>query len=263
MGFDYLNGKLWSQVTRDERFFCQRLYELIKEETPIKFVKYLKDTFDFPISIKREWEAGFEVCFYRDLWHFQGKEGDLFSPKRTFDLCLFGEDAVIIIEAKAAQGFHQDQNFSFDLDADAVTKLTGVNDVLLIGLCSSKYKIEPSVHDLFDGNIIRWKDLAKRYNDDEILNRADEVYEYSKPFSKRGRYSDIKLSGTDLVEAFHEGKQWWVGRGGGGLSGDLFKKDIISGRWKTQMYEVNTKSDTPPSRNYFSLEVFAKAVEES
>ena len=262
MGFDYLDGKLWRQITRDERFFCQRLYELINVDSPIEFVKYLNDTINLTLSTEEEWEVGFELCFYRDLWHYHGKKGELFSPQRTFDLCLFGEDAIIIIEAKAAQGFDHDQNTSFELDVDAVRNLTGVDNVQLIGLCSSKHEIESSTLDLFEGKIIKWKDLAKLYNDDEILLRADDVYEYSKPFSKRGQYSDRKLSGIDLVKSFHEGNTWWVGRGRGGLNGDLIKNDILSGRWKTQMYEVNTISEGPPSRNYFSLEEFVKSVGE-
>ena len=36
-----------------------------------------------------EWEPAFEACFYRDIWQLRGREGELYSPKRTFDLCLF------------------------------------------------------------------------------------------------------------------------------------------------------------------------------
>ena len=121
--------------------------------------------------------------------------------------------------------------------------------------------IEPSVHELFTGNIITWKEMANRYQDDEILIRADDVYEYSKPFSERGKNSDRRLTGLELLSAYQEGNQWWVGRGGGGLNGDLFNNDILSGRWKTQIYEVNTTSDNPPSRNYFSLKDFIEALE--
>ena len=32
MGFRYLNGKRWAQVTREERFFCQHLFGLLVED---------------------------------------------------------------------------------------------------------------------------------------------------------------------------------------------------------------------------------------
>ena len=260
MSFEYLKGKFWSQVTRDERFFCQRLYELIRAETAGNFVRYLCETHGLDVPVEGEWEVGFEVCFYRDLWQLREREGKLFSPKRTFDLCLFGENAIVIIEAKAAGGFDQDQNASFELDIAEVKKLTGVKIVQLVGLCSSKYSIEAELEQTFHGRILRWKDLATRYADDEVLHRADEVYEYQEAFSKRGRHSDVKLSGSVLLEAFHGGASWWVGRGGGGIAGDMFSDDIRTGRWKTQMYEVSTKADGAPSSNYFSLGEFARAV---
>ena len=259
MGFEYLNGKFWSQVTRDERFFCQRLFELIRSETAVSFVRYLCETHGLDVPVEGEWEVGFEVCFYRDLWQLREREGKLFSPKRTFDLCLFGENAIVIIEAKAAGGFDQDQNVSFELDIAEVKELTGVKIVQLVGLCSSKYNIEAELEQTFHGRILRWNDLATRYADDEVLHRADEVYEYQESFSNHGRHSDVKLSGRELRESYDGGASWWVGRLGG-ITGNRFSEDIRTGRWKTQMYEVSTKADGAPSSNYFSLGDFARAV---
>ncbi len=68
MGFEYLNGKFWSQVTRDERFFCQRLFELIKSETAGSFVRYLCETHNLVVPVEGEWEVGFEGSFWEDLW---------------------------------------------------------------------------------------------------------------------------------------------------------------------------------------------------
>ena len=35
MGFNYLNGKKWADITRDERFFCAHLYfEMQKDLKP-------------------------------------------------------------------------------------------------------------------------------------------------------------------------------------------------------------------------------------
>jgi len=260
VGFQYLNGKRWSQVTRDERFFCQRLYEMINMEKPERFVAYLRDTHGLDVPAEGEWEAGFEVCFYRDFWQHRERKGELFSPKRTFDLCLFGEKAIIIIEAKAAVGFDEDQIESFARDIIEVAKLTKVDNVKLVGLCSSKYEVEPEFESIFTGPILRWKYLAEKYGNDDILFRADDIYERQRPFLGSNRHSNVKLSGTDLLDAFRGGANWWVGRGGGGIQGDRFKDDLRTGRWREQQYEVNTRAGQSPSINYFSLEQFAEAV---
>jgi hypothetical protein len=42
MGFDYLKGKNWSAVTREERLFCSHLYHNIKQPNNIKmFINWL------------------------------------------------------------------------------------------------------------------------------------------------------------------------------------------------------------------------------
>lgn len=263
MGFNYLNGKRWSLVTRDERFFCMRLYELINRETPESFVAYLCDTKGLDVPIEGEWEVGYEVCFYRDLWQHRGRKGKLFSPKRTFDLCLFGEKAIVIIEAKAAVGFSKAQTKSFEKDVDEVKKLTGVENIKLMGLCSSKYNVEREIASIFTGPILHWKELAERYSNDEILLRADCSYKrQQRPFAKYGRHSNLKLSGSILRDIFYGETDWWVGRVGG-IRGERFQNDLKTGRWCDQQYEVNTGADRPPSPNYFNLREFVEAVEEN
>lgn len=259
MGFTYLKGRLWSQVTREERFFCQCLYQHINAETPARFVEFLRSDHRLDVPAEGEWEAGFEVCFYRDLWQLHGREGRLYSPKRTFDLCLFHERAIVIIEAKAAEGFDPGQNASFVRDIGEVARLTQINNVKLVGLCSSKYVGERGRDAGFTGPILRWRDLAHHYGEDEILLRADEIYEDRGVFLNFGRNSDVKLSGAALLDAFQGGAGWWVGRGGG-LLGDSFQEDIRTGRWQFQRYEVNTTAAERPSANYFSLTEFAAAV---
>ena len=263
MGFKYLKGDRWTQVTRDERFFCQRLYELVKAEPVEDFVRYLSESLNLNLPITGEWEIGYEVVFYRDLWQHRKREGKLYSPKRTFDLCLFGESAILIIEANAAGGFDSNQNEVFKRDIAAVRSLTEVENVHLIGLCSSKCTPDKSSESTFGDRLIHWKDMAKRYRNDEILNRADKIYEPSEAFTNRERNSDIKLSGTALLEAFHGGAEWWIGRGGGGISGERFLEDVRTGCWETQVYEVNTIADAQPSPNYFGLVDFVQAVEKS
>src|SRR5882672_11412807 len=101
MGFTYLGGNNWSDITREERFFCAELYIKIKNSENA-FVRWLNAQEKISISgedCETEWETAFEVCFYRDFPHkFRPEIPDKYSPKRTFDLCLFSEKNIIIIE---------------------------------------------------------------------------------------------------------------------------------------------------------------------
>ncbi len=258
MGFQYLKGQSWTQVTREERFFCQRLYEIVRQK-PVEFVLYLSKQLALEIDTQGEWEIGYEVCFYRDLWNLWGRDGKPYSPKRTFDFCLFGENAILIIEAKATSGFDSDQNEVFKNDISEVRKLTGIQNVQLIGLCSSMHQLDKSSYATFGNRIVRWIDLATRYQNDQVLIRADSIYEKRVPYDQRGRNSNTKLLGSELLDVFKEGKEWWVGRGGG-IEGARFQEDIRTGQWKTRKYEVNTKDNGPPSSNFFSLANFVEAV---
>ena len=98
-----------------------------------------------------DWELAFEVCFYRDLWQHRGDRGELYSPKRTFDLALFSDHAIIVIEAKAQQGLHDDQLTTFARDRAQIAKETGVQSVFIMGLCSSKHTPSRTAIQRFDG----------------------------------------------------------------------------------------------------------------
>lgn len=205
---------------------------------------------------------GYEVCFYRDLWQLRGRKDALYSPKRTFDLCLFSDAAIVIIEAKAAAGFDQEQNRSFAADIFQVRKETGLEAVHLIGLCSSRCCLDEQSAAMFNNRVLYWRDLATRYGNDAILLRADDIYTKPTAFASYGRNSNLKLSGRTLMEAFRSGASWWVGRGGGGATGDRFLADVTTGRWRSQTYEVNTSAPERPSPNYFELAEFVRAIEE-
>ncbi|UCH85326.1 MAG: hypothetical protein JSW50_06460, partial [Candidatus Latescibacterota bacterium] len=135
-----------------------------------------------------------------------------------------------------------------------------VENVELLGLCSSEYEVAGEFKEVFTGPILTWKDLATRYNDDEILLRADAVYQRQRPFKDFGRHSSTRLTGSALLEAYRGGAGWWVGRGDGGIEGNRFKEDLRTGRWRNQSYEVNTMAEGPPSPNYFKLKEFFEAV---
>lgn len=263
MGLKYLDGKRWADVTREERVFCMHLHNRIVAAGTQKFVQYLRDEVKCSVNPGAGWEIAFEACFYRDLWQHRGRQGDLYSPKRTFDLALFSDEKIVVIEAKAQQAFDDEQLGSFCRDRERIRTETGVGDVLLIGLCSSKCEPSKMANDCFDHKIIRWADLARHFGNDANLQRADDIYEPGT-FSSFGRNNaGGHMSGTALLAAFHRGEQFLVGRGEGGLNGPLFTEDVATGRWKTQQYESNPDETSPFNRNWFSLADFASRVTEA
>ena len=249
MGFSYLNGKYWAEVTREERFFCQHLFGLLVCDEENRILSCVKDHDDSREPPRAdEWEPAFEACFYRDIWYLREREGELYSPKRTFDLCLFSEESILIIEAKAQQAFDVEQLESFKMDRDQVRKATGVQDVRVYGLTSSQYKPSDAVLDAFDGPLLTWRSLSEVYGGDEVLLRADEVYEGP-------------MRGQKLIESHLRDEVFWVGRIGG-LRGSEFRNDLQSGDWRTRQYETSFKQ-APPNRNWFLLSDFAAAVQEA
>ena len=116
MPFPYLGGHRWLDLTRDERFFCAELYIALKQPDRLAaFIDRLNAALqekDPQLVLDKDasWEVGYEVAFYRDYIHALGApvDGKLvheigstrYSRKRTFDLCLFGNDRLVIIEAK-------------------------------------------------------------------------------------------------------------------------------------------------------------------
>jgi hypothetical protein len=146
MGINYLNNKSWNEITREERVFCSHLYHSILSLPDIKEFTTKLNGIESPIasfknklnlSAESPWEVGFEVCFYRDLLFALGPslrkvnaEAQLdFSEKRTFDLCLFSKNELVIIEAKAYQGLSLKQNDDFKKDEEQVKKLFKYSDV--------------------------------------------------------------------------------------------------------------------------------------
>ena len=195
MGWDYLKGadsksKTWAEVTRDERFFCQHLYHLIHRCPNTKsFVRILDELVpSLELDTNVEWEIGYEVCFYRDLMFHRkvSRDSHCYSLKRTFDLCLFSEETIVIIEAKAQQAFDATQNKSFKCDKKQVSGLTDNTQVKLLGLASSKYldknflALPPMENAVFDG-LISWMQLAKHFDNDKILERANRIYGRGEP----------------------------------------------------------------------------------
>jgi hypothetical protein len=257
MGFSYLGGLSWWQVTRDERFFCQRLFRLIEDRGAASFVDHVNQVVGLSLDVDAEWEPGFEVCFYRDLWFQRGKSVPLFSPKRTYDLCLLSDEEIVIIEAKAQQDFDRDQLAVFEMDRDRVQRLTGIRPSL-VGLASSSCTAILGCRDIFDGPLLTWADLATFYGSDPVLQRADDIYDQARRESWGRNNTGGHMTGDQLLAAFAEGAELCVGRRGG-LEGPLLAEDARSGAWRTRGYETASGA-TPPNTNWFRLEDFVDAV---
>lgn len=185
MGFSYLEGRNWLDVTREERLFCSYLYWDIKDKEK-DFILWLNENTDLELRVDDNWEVGYEVCFYRDLQKLKEESirSAKYSPKRTFDLCLFSEDTIVIIEAKAQQGFDGSQVEVFQQDRDDLPKITGKDiKVRVVALASSKYfknYRKYGRHDILSkfNALITWKQMGDLYiNNRRIYLRANKVYE--------------------------------------------------------------------------------------
>ncbi len=260
MGLRYLGGRSWADITREERFFCAHLFTLIRQRGVVAFVKHLNDRHKAESDLAAEWEIAYEACFYRDLWQHRGRKGVLFSPKRTFDLCLLSDDAIVIIEAKAHQEFDEQQLAVFERDKERLKTETGVGRVLLAALASSRYMPPDRVRAFFNGPYLTWWEMAELYDDDPILKRADAIYEPAPGWQIGKNNTDGYMTGAELLEAAGRGEVFFVGRDGG-LMGPALTEDIASLRWRQQKYETNRQAVEPPNRNWFTLSDFARLVQ--
>lgn len=184
MPIPYLEGHPWSDWTRDERFFCSVLYAYSKED-PHRFASLVGSAADLSLPLEGEWEVGYEVSFYRDfLWQKnEVKAAEIcVSDQRAFDLCLFGENAIVIIEAKVFEPFTLAQNKVFGLDKEHIGRLPGLAglEVRLVALASSRYLDNQAKFgregtlEVFDG-VVSWEYMAEAYGDG-LLAQADRTY---------------------------------------------------------------------------------------
>jgi len=182
MSFSYLKDKPWSQITREERYFCSHLYHfLIGKEK--EFISWLNEILKTQFLDDQEWEISYEVCFYRDFYkEFPNTEKPLKNlRKRTFDLVLFSESDIIIIEAKVQQPFKKEQIKELKNDVKNLLKLLEAHDVNIapLLLCSQKYLNNLKKYgdsQLLKGlKTITWNDLFVKY-DKEIFSVAEDKY---------------------------------------------------------------------------------------
>ncbi len=118
--------------------------------------------------------------------------------------------------------------------------------------------------------IVLWEDVLDAYRTvgprywanvlSEALLRYDELVTRPLGF---GRNAVAKMSGADIVDAHATGELDFdhVGRGGG-LRGARFQEDVVSGRWRTFVYEVRQGS-LPGNKNWFTVGEFIVATAKS
>jgi len=183
MGIRYLEGRPWNEWSREERLFCSALYAKARTN-PGAFAEWLNREAQLGIATSGSWDIGYEVCFYRDYLWRRNLAADKYkvSLKRTFDLCLFGEDSIVIIEAKVFEAFDRRQNEDFRLDRDRIRRLPELHNinVKLVALATTRYfenqkeHGDPEMLSMFDGRIT-WAQVARDYPD-ELFRFAEALY---------------------------------------------------------------------------------------
>lgn len=225
-GWEYLGHKRWSDITREERVFCLHLYNRLQERKYLEafFGAMAKGGNPLPFATDGDWEVGYEVCLFRDLKHAFGDlpsgfvDVETIPWKRTFDLCLFAADTIVLVEAKAQQGFTSDmaQLGAFEADKDLVRRLDGVKAVYLVAVASADaLKRMGEASSAIDLQV-SWIDLAHLMGEDgpdPILKRADEIFETGSTPNNDGF-----ATGRTIFDTFHDDPGGcairWVGRKG-------------------------------------------------
>lgn len=173
----YFGNKSWADITREERYFCSHLYHSVVGREK-EFVKWLNNKTKLKLDENSNWEIGFEVCFYRDYlkslnrsvkqYRYSAKK--LFPQKRTFDLCLFSSDHIIIIEAKVQEYFYTKQLNDLENDTKMVKEILRRNkadvkvDALL--LHSDKNFKDKRFENIY------WDDIKSDLYSNKIFERA-------------------------------------------------------------------------------------------
>jgi hypothetical protein len=196
MPISYLHGVAWAEITREERVFCAYLYQHIIAD-PKRFARVLRDKLKLPINAEDEWDAGYEVCFYRDLLDRAAlpKLESGYPLKHTFDIALFSEHAIVIVEAKVHESFDKKQSGVFAKDGVRIRTLLNRDiAVHLVALASSRYFSAFQLYGKgaalapFGDRRLSWGDLALEYGQDPLLQRAEAIY---KPSPQRIADADV------------------------------------------------------------------------
>jgi hypothetical protein len=187
MGITYFGGKTWGEVSREERYFCAELCFSARENL-VDFVTLLATSTKLDLDPNANWDLGYEVCLYRDIiargLSASHRHDRKFSLKRTFDLCLFSDSHIVVIEAKAYESFTAKQAAHFESDLRDIPALLGRPvQVSLVALASSRYFAafdkfgRSSALKPFKGARLTWAQLAIRYNN-PAFDLAEGLYKH-------------------------------------------------------------------------------------
>lgn len=198
------DNKRWFEITRDERYFCAELYHEFKS-CPDMLVRLINEKLPPDNQLISElWELGFEVCFYRDVIRYrhlkygspsirnisfqlyqEDRSERTFPFKRTFDLCLFGDNVIVIIEAKVHEAYESEQLKSFIDDRAFLSRpeLYGQGieppDVIIVGLHSSNYNPNNETLMTFTNSaFLTWSEVADVTSSNEkavLFEKADRI----------------------------------------------------------------------------------------
>lgn len=178
MQFKYLHYKSWVQTTREERQFCAALFGIVRK-TPQEFIRLLEHEADSLRGNANDsfngltvWEMGFEVALGRDLCNDSLK---CLGPYRKFDLVFFSKNHLVVVEAKAQQGFSSKEMNRYKSDKCQLKSALDV-DVTFVGICSEHYYDNHRI-DLSVGldYILTWSKIAGHWPDEHFY-QAESIY---------------------------------------------------------------------------------------
>lgn len=232
-GLHWLQGKSWWEVSRDERFFCAELYQRIRGDVT-RFVAYLSRELD--LDPRGQWQVAYPVCLQSDLWSPRGRSDserrDTIRPhverssgiertrfERSSNLALLSDHEVVLIEVAGEHGLQLESVQQLVRAAtDLKELLPQLRDVFCAGLISSQIEPPREVARALGGPLLRWKALAELYGDDELLQRADALFE------------------------------------GIGLGNAAFADDVLSGDWGAMEYAGPDTEQPPAGQHWFAVE---------
>ena len=169
----------WAELTREERFFTCILFNDLNEK-PRPFWNLFFDQLGYDSSVKVI-DQGYEVCLFRDAaredFELIELHSDLVHVK--FDLVLtLSNQAMVIIEAKAHQGFSNSQLKMLKRAREILqsSALWPAKTIHLVGLYSSKYSPREKTRRYFDA-LITWDEIAPVYSHNhDAYQRANCIY---------------------------------------------------------------------------------------
>lgn len=165
------------EITRTEVFFTVSLHYACMDQK-----NGLQELLKNKLNITKDIEiidSGFEVCLFRDFaMAYSLEREDKSFEKQTFDnVFIFSDGSIVLVEAKAHQGFDPKQIKKL---VEAAEKIESsdipFSKVYLVGLCSSKYNPKPSTIAKLQA-VVTWNEISTCFRDEEgVFQRANDIY---------------------------------------------------------------------------------------